>query len=129
MEKKEISGLIFKAKEGFRIEVAGVKLQIETIYCRTRWGRSLDGKKIEIQCNIYLNKESFQEEIDNPLLQESENTISVRVINEKNEIAKINGVDNYGLHELPQNYDNNDLKFTHEFMVNLFEPFLELKSI
>lgn len=126
MENQKIIGLNFKAKEGFKIKIPSVEMEIPSIYCRTRWGRSIDGKSIEIQCNIYLSKEKFKKEVEDQTIQSGENTIAVRVTSEKGELAKLPGSANYGVHRLPENYDNNDLAFTHAFIIKEFEKFLEI---
>ena len=109
--------MIFKPKTGFKIQVSGTDFEIESIYVRTRWSRSLDGKTVEVQGNVYLNKEKFQED-ENKIL-----SIDVFDTNTQKTIP-IPPIANYGRHNVPENYDNNDLIFSQNVIIENLSNYL-----
>lgn len=113
--------LKFKAKEGFKLTITGTNIELESIYMRTRWNRSLNGKKIEVQCNVYLSKEKF--------FENENKTLSVDIMNiESKEQVSIPPIGNYGIHSIPENYDQNDLAYSHQIVNNELLNYLEIDS-
>lgn len=110
--------MIFKGKAGYKIQVSGTDFEIKSIYVRTRWSRSLDGKTVEVQGNIYLSKEKFQED-ENKVL-------SVDIVEIKTGASvSIPPMGNYGVQEVPENYNNNDLSFSQYIIIQELSKFLE----
>lgn len=111
--------MTFKAKKGYKFLVSGTEFNVESIYVRTRWSRSLDGEKVEVQGNVYLSKEKFKEN--------ENNTLSVVVVELKTgNSINIPPMGNYGVHKVPADYDNNDLTFSHLIIISNFQSFAEL---
>ncbi len=109
--------MTFKPNEGFKILVSGTEFEIESIYLRTRWSRSLDGKTVEVQGNVYLSKEKF--------LQDETKTLAVDIVKiDTGDSVSIPPMGNYGVHEVPENYDNNDLAFSQQVIINELSKFL-----
>lgn len=112
------NNMTFKPKQGFKILVSGTEFEIESIYLRTRWSRSLDGKTVEVQGNVYLSKEKF--------LQDETKTLAVDIVKiDTGDSVSIPPMGNYGVHEVPENYDNNDLAFSQQVIINELSKFLE----
>lgn len=109
--------MTFKPNEGFKILVSGTDFEIESIYLRTRWARSLDGKTVEVQGNVYLSKDKFK--------QDENKTLAVEIVKiEDGESVAIPPMGNYGVHQVPENYDNNDLAFSQNVIINELSKFL-----
>lgn len=109
--------MTFKPNEGFKILVSGTDFELPSIYLRTRWARSLDGKTVEVQGNVYLSKEKFQ--------QDETKTLAVDIVKiEDRESVSIPPMGNYGVHQVPNDYNNNDLAFSQQVIINEFSKFL-----
>lgn len=109
--------MTFKPNEGFKIQISGTDFEIESIYLRTRWARSLDGKTVEVQGNVYLSKDKFK--------QDENKTLAVDIVKiEDGESVAIPPMGNYGVHEVPENYDNNDLAFSQNVIIDELSKFL-----
>lgn len=116
------NNMTFKPKEGFKILVSGTDFEIESIYLRTRWARSLDGKTVEVQGNVYLSKDKFK--------QDETKTLAVDIVKiEDGESVAIPPMGNYGVHEVPENYDNNDLAFSQQVIINELSKFLHNETL
>lgn len=111
-------GFTLKAKEGFKIMIQGTDFEIETIYVRTRFMRSLDGKQLEVQANIYASEDKFR--------QDERLVLSATVIKEDDDsITPLMPIGNYGFNNVPENYDNNDLDFSHQVVIGKLSEILE----
>lgn len=109
--------MTFKPKEGFKILVSGTDFELQSIYVRTRWSRSLDGKTVEVQGNVYLSKDKFK--------QDENKTLAIDIVKiDTGESVAIPPMGNYGVHEVPENYDNNDLAFSKNVIINELSKFL-----
>lgn len=80
-------GRVLKAKEGDKIKVKGLDLELESVYLEVRYTREINGEA-EIQGNIYANELA----VENP-----NNTLSVVVVDtETEQTAEIPAMGNYG---------------------------------
>ncbi len=111
------NNMTFTPNEGFKILVSGTDFELPSIYLRTRWSRSLDGKTVEVQGNVYLSKDKFQ--------QDENKTLAVDIVKiDTGESVAIPPMGNYGVHEVPDNYDNNDLAFSQQVIISELSKFL-----
>ena len=109
--------MTFKPKEGFKILVSGTDFELPSIYMRTRWSRSLDGKTVDVQGNVYLSKDKFK--------QDENKTLAVDIVKiDTGESVAIPPMGNYGVHEVPENYDNNDLAFSQQIIKQQLSEYL-----
>lgn len=113
-----MGGIRLKPKSGFKILVKGTDVELEEIYGRTSFSRALNGKKLMVQCNIYLSEQKFKES--------EKEVVYVEIIDTEGKKTMIPPVGNYGDVDTPENYDNNDLALSNSFVVEKLSNALEL---
>lgn len=113
-----MGGINLKAKEGFKILVQGTDFELDMVYVRTRFVRSLDGKKLEVQGNVYTSQQKFKTN------EQSVATVEIVKI-EDSTSTPLPSIGNYGIAEIPVNYDNNDVVLSHEFVISKLSEILE----
>lgn len=116
-----MGGINLKAKDGFALKIKGTDYEVPTVYIRTRFTRDICGKKLEVQANIYLDENKYREDINNVVL--------VEIINlQDNSRQHLQPIFNLGTIVVPENHDENDLRLSHETIIQFFRDFLEIPN-
>ena len=76
-----MGGIKLKAKEGYKILIQGTDIELENIYVRTRYLREISGRELEVQCNVYYSRGTYEEDINKTLGVTLKNTLTLETLN------------------------------------------------